>query len=106
MYPDNGGNLELGSRIVIVCRVVGVTAGTQLTYSWTCPNPSDCNGREHYRTDDNILQLDTFRDNNKFLGTFTCTVNIGGSSYTATQSYSAYSGIYMMYTVHYVYTDE
>ena len=94
VYPDNGGNVELGSRIVIVCRVVGVTAGTQLTYSWTCPESDGCDAREYRRTNGNILELDTFGNNFlRFLSTFTCIVTIGGSNYTASKTYSAYSGM-------------
>ena len=97
VYPDNGGNVEMGSRIVIVCRVVGVTAGTQLTYSWTCPESEGCDAREYRRTNGNILELDTFGYTfSRFFSTFTCTVNIGGSNYTASKNYSAYSGMCVM----------
>ena len=94
LYPDNGGNIELGTRIVIVCRVVGVTAGTQLTYSWTCPGPDGCNAKEYRRTNGNILELDTFGNNGpRFLGTLNCIVTIGGSNFKASKTYSAYSGM-------------
>ena len=94
VYPDNGGNVEMGSRIVIVCRVVGVSAGTQLTYSWTCPGSGGCDAKEYRRTNGNILELDTFGYTfSHFFSMFTRTVTIGGSNYTASKNYSAYSGM-------------
>ena len=46
-YP-NTAMMELGSTLVLVCRVVGVPSTTVLSYQWTCPGGScDAGGNGH-----------------------------------------------------------
>ena len=40
-YP-NTTEVEQGTTVVLVCRVVGVPYGSELTYNWTCANGSTC----------------------------------------------------------------
>ena len=40
-YP-NTTEVEQGTTVVLVCRVVGVPYGSELTYSWTCASGSTC----------------------------------------------------------------
>ena len=40
-YP-NICEVEQGTTVVLVCRVVGVPYGSELTYSWTCSSGSTC----------------------------------------------------------------
>ena len=74
--------------MVLVCRVGGVASGTQLSYTWTCPNgPCDVGegnnpNRKTYR-DRMVLNVLTSRDG----GTYACLVREGqdavhGSSFT------------------------
>ena len=62
--------------MVLVCRVGGVASGTQLSYTWTCPNgPCDVGegnnpNRKTYR-DRMVLNVLTSRDE----GMYTCLVS-------------------------------
>ena len=40
-YP-NTTEVEQGITVVLVCRVVGVPYGSELTYSWTCASGRTC----------------------------------------------------------------
>ena len=40
-YP-NTSEVEQGTTVVLVCRVVGVAYGSELTYKWTCASGSTC----------------------------------------------------------------
>ena len=74
--------------MVLVCRVGGVASGTQLSYTWTCPNgPCDVgegnNPNRKTYGDRMVLNVLTSRDG----GTYTCLVREGqdavhGSSFT------------------------
>ena len=73
--------------MVLVCRVGGVASGTQLRYTWTCPNgPCDVgegnNPNRKTYGDRMVLNVLTSRDG----GTYTCLVREGqgvhGSSFT------------------------
>ena len=64
--------------MVLVCRVGGVASGTQLSYTWTCPNgPCDVGegnnpNRKTYR-DRMVLNVLTSREE----GMYTCLVTEG-----------------------------
>ena len=67
--------VPLGTTVVLVCRVGGVASGTQLNYTWTCPNgPCDVGegNNQNRKTygDRMVLNLLTSRDG----GTYTCLV--------------------------------
>ena len=80
--------VPLGTTVVLVCRVGGVASGTQLSYTWTCPNgPCDVgegnNPNRKTYGDRMVLNVLTSRDG----GTYTCLVREGqdavhGSSFT------------------------
>ena len=74
--------------MVLVCRVGGVASGTQLSYTWTCPNgPCDVGegnnpNRKTYR-DRMVLNVLTSREE----GMYTCLVReeqdaVHGSNFT------------------------
>ena len=79
--------VPLGTTVVLVCRVGGVASGTQLSYTWTCPNgPCDVgegnNPNRKTYGDRMVLNVLTSRDG----GTYTCLVRgqdaVHGSSFT------------------------
>ena len=82
--------VPLGTTVVLVCRVGGVASGTQLSYTWTCPNgPCDVgegnNPNRKTYGDRMVLNLLTTRDG----GTYTCLVReeqdaVRGSSHILT----------------------
>ena len=70
--------VPLGTTVVLVCRVGGVASGTQLSYTWTCPNgPCDVgegnNPNRKTYGDRMVLNVLTSRDG----GTYTCLVREG-----------------------------
>ena len=70
--------VPLGTTVVLVCRVGGVASGTQLNYTWTCPNgPCDVgegnNPNRKAYGDRMVLNVLTSRDG----GTYTCLVREG-----------------------------
>ena len=65
--------VPLGTTVVLVCRVGGVASGTQLSYTWTCPNgPCDVgegnNPNRKTYGDRMVLNVLTSRDE----GMYTC----------------------------------
>ena len=34
----SGDSVSLGTQLILVCQVVGLSYGTPLNYTWTCPN--------------------------------------------------------------------
>ena len=67
-----------GTTVVLVCRVGGVASGTQISYTWTCPNgPCDVgegnNPNRKTYGDRMVLNVLTSRDG----GTYTCLVREG-----------------------------
>ena len=70
--------VPLGTTVVLVCRVGGVASGTQLSYTWTCPNgPCDVgegnNPNRKTYGDRMVLNVLTSRDG----GIYTCQVTVG-----------------------------
>ena len=67
--------VPLGTTVVLVCRVGGVASGTQLSYTWTCPNgPCDVgegnNPNRKTYGDRMVLNVLTSREE----GMYTCLV--------------------------------
>ena len=98
--------VPLGTTVVLVCRVGGVASGTQLSYTWTCPNgPCDVgegnNPNRKTYGDRMVLNVLTSRDG----GTYTClvregqdavhessfTLNVQGGWYTITSGTRQYT---------------
>ena len=81
---SSGDTIKLGTRLLLVCWVVGLPYGTPLYYNWTCPN--GCievgdYGRRIY--DQHILAVNTTSTHDG--GTYTCHVK---AMYLAMQEFS------------------
>ena len=75
-YP-NTTEVEQGTTLVLVCRVVGVPSTTVLSYQWTCPGGSCDAGAVDPKwaakvQQGNILVVNVRNDNDN--GEYTCTV--------------------------------
>ena len=75
-----GDEVRLGRQVILVCRVVGLSYGTPLSYTWTCPNgPCEVEGyygRKIYN--EHILAVNTTSTSDG--GTYTCRVTATGGS--------------------------
>ena len=64
----NTTEVEQGTTVVLVCRVVGVPYGSELTYNWTCASGSTCNNpsepsqRGSRRQYNNIVVVDIVKE--------------------------------------------
>ena len=70
----SGDSVSLGTQLILVCQVVGLSYGTPLNYTWTCPNGS-CEvegyyGRKVYN--EHTLAVNTTSTSDG--GTYTCQV--------------------------------
>ena len=90
-YP-NTAMVEIGTTLVLVCRVVGVPSTTVLSYQWTCPGGCDAGAVDPEWAariqQGNILVVNVRNANDN--GAYTCTL-LGGGEGTqpvGTQSYS------------------
>ena len=76
-------SVPLGTQIILVCRVVDLPYGTQLSYTWTCPNgPCEVEGyygRKVYN--EHILAVNTTSTSDG--GTYTCQVTATGGQGTS-----------------------
>ena len=87
-YP-NTATVEQGTTLILVCRVVGVSSTTVLSYQWTCPGgycdagavDPEWAARIHQG---NILVVNVHRANSDN-GKYTCTV-IGGTQQVGSAS--------------------
>ena len=74
----SGGSVLLGTQLILVCWVVGLSYGTPHSYTWTCPNgPCEVEGyygRKIYN--EHILAVNTTSTSDK--GTYTCQVTATG----------------------------
>ena len=79
--------LEIGTQIILVCRVVGLSYGTPLSYTWTCPNePCEVEGdygRKVYNEHILAANAASIRDG----GAYTCQVTATRGQ-EATRSFS------------------
>ena len=77
-YP-NTTEVEQGTTVVLVCRVVGVPYGRELTYSWTCArgktcdNPSEPSQRGSRRQYNNTVVVDIVKEWDN--GDYQCSVS-------------------------------
>ena len=88
-YP-NTTEVEQGTTLVLVCRVVGVPSTTVLSYQWTCPEGSCDAGAVDSEwaarvQQGNILVVNVRNGNDA--GGYTCTV-IGSATELASQTHS------------------
>ena len=76
---DIGDTVQLGTTVILVCRVTGIPYGVQTSYRWVCPN-GPCNigkGRNPRRIHKSytlVLNIISFDDE----GEYECTVTAGG----------------------------
>ena len=74
----SGDSVPLGTQLILVCQVVGLPYGTQLSYTWICPNgPCELEGdygRKVYN--EHILAVNTTSTSDG--GTYTCQVTATG----------------------------
>ena len=79
--------LEIGTQVILVCRVVGLPYGTPLNYTWTCPNgPCEVEGyygRKVYNEHILAANAASIRDG----GAYTCQVTATRGQ-EATRSFS------------------
>ena len=70
----SGRSVPFGQPIILVCQIVGLPYGTQLSYTWSCPNgPCEVEGyydRKIYN--EHILAVNTTSKSDG--GTYTCQV--------------------------------
>ena len=104
-YP-NTAEVEQGTTLVLVCRVVGVPSTTVLSYQWTCPGGSCDAGAVDPEwaakvQQGNILVVNA--RNGSDAGDYTCTV-MGSSTQLASQtcSVTATSELCIVYTMGHV----
>ena len=74
----SGDSVPLGSQVILVCRIVGLSNGTLLNYTWTCPSgPCEVEGyygRKIYN--EHILAVNITSTSDE--GTYTCQVTATG----------------------------
>ena len=70
--------VTLGSQTILVCRIVGLSKGTLINYTWTCPNaPCEVEGyygRKVYNEHILAVNITSTSDG----GTYTCQVTVTG----------------------------
>ena len=77
-YP-NTSEVEQGTTVVLVCRVVGVPYGSELTYNWkcasgkTCDNPSEPSQPGSRRQYNNTVVVDIVKEWEN--GAYKCSVS-------------------------------
>ena len=88
-YP-NTTTVKQGTTLILVCRVVGVSSTTVLSYQWTCPGGCDAGAVDPEWAakiqQGNILVVNVRRANDDN-GAYTCTVmantqQVGTATYT------------------------
>ena len=78
---DSNTTLQLGTTLILICRTGGIPHGTDLTYTWTCPNgPCDVGqGRNTNRkTYQDRLLVNILSTSDA--GTYTCQVGLSTTS--------------------------
>ena len=74
----SGDSVPLGTQVILVCQIVGLSNGTPFNYTWTCPNgPCEVGGyygRKVY--DEHILAVNITSPSDG--GTYTCQVTTTG----------------------------
>ena len=83
------GSVDIGTPLILICRVVGLPYGTPLSYTWTCPNgPCEVEGyygRKIYN--EHILAVNTTSTSDG--GTYTCQVTaMGGQGANGSFTYT------------------
>ena len=71
---DYDDTVQLGTTVILVCTVTGISYGVQTSYRWTCPHGT-CNIGSH------ILKIPLISTSDG--GTYTCTVLADGINKSA-----------------------
>ena len=77
---DYGDTVQLGTTVILVCRVTGIPYGVQTSYRWTCPH-GICNIGSH------ILKIPLISTSDG--GDYTCTVLADGINKSAVFTFTA-----------------
>ena len=88
--------VEQGTSVVLVCRVVGVLSSDTVSFSWTCPGSSCSTGTVRQR--DSVLLVDVI-DSATHAGTYNCTVNVTGSDTSQSVELMVNSKLYSVRSV-------
>ena len=78
--------LQLGTTIILVCRVSGIPYGIQTKYQWICSNgPCEQTGYAGRKINNNIIAINITSTSDG--GTYTCNVNTEGMNRTASEHF-------------------
>ena len=78
--------LQLGTTIILVCRVSGIPYGIQINYQWICSNgPCEITGYAGRKINNNIIAINITSTSDG--GTYTCNVNTEGMDRTASEQF-------------------
>ena len=79
---DSGDTVQLGTTVILVCRVTGIPYGVETCIFWTCPNlQGPCNVGK------NILKIPLISTSDG--GNYTCTVLADGINKSAIFTFTA-----------------
>ena len=81
--------VPLGTQLILVCQVVGLPYGPQLSYTWSCPNYEPCELEGYYGIkvyNEHILAVNTTSTSDG--GTYTCQVTATGEQLAANANFT------------------
>ena len=74
---NSKATLQLGTTVILVCRISGIPHGLQTNYNWTCPNgPCQQTGYAGRKINNNIIAINITSTSDG--GTYTCNVTAVG----------------------------
>ena len=74
---NSTATLQLGTTLILVCRISGIPHGLQTNYHWTCPNePCQRTGYDGRKIINNIIAINITSTSDG--GTYTCNVTAEG----------------------------
>ena len=74
---NSTATLQLGTTVILVCRISGIPHGLQTNYNWTCPNgPCQQTGYAGRKINNNIIAINITSTSDG--GTYTCKVTAQG----------------------------
>ena len=78
--------LQLGTTIILVCRVSGIPYGIQINYQWICPSgPCEITGYDGRKINNNIIAINITSTSDG--GIYTCNVTTEGMDRTASEQF-------------------
>ena len=74
---NSSATLQLGTTLILVCRLSGIPHGQQTSFTWTCPNtPCQQTGNAGEKIRNKIIAINITSVSDE--GPYTCTVTAGG----------------------------